>query len=91
MIAGGLFVIDKAFFEQIGKYDMMMDVWGGENLGKSELNPPASCRFTSAGGRISPISQIPGVSRAKTAHFMCNTNHSIIVAGIWLWRDAVRR
>lgn len=32
MIAGGLFVINKAYFDKLGKYDMQMDIWGAENF-----------------------------------------------------------
>jgi len=83
-MAGGLFAIDKAFFEKLGTYDSGFDIWGAENL---EL----SFKTWMCGGtlEIVPCSHVGHIFRKRSPYkWRSNVNvvqrNSVRLAEVWL-------
>ncbi|XP_036149745.1 putative polypeptide N-acetylgalactosaminyltransferase 9 isoform X2 [Monomorium pharaonis] len=83
-MAGGLFSIDRTFFERIGTYDSGFDIWGGENL---EL----SFKTWMCGGtlEIVPCSHVGHIFRKRSPYkWRSGVNvlkrNSIRLSEVWL-------
>lgn len=83
-MAGGLFAIDREYFQSIGSYDRGMDIWGGENI-------EISFRVWMCGGQllIVPCSRVGHVFRHRRPYGSLDgkdtlAHNSLRVAHVWM-------
>ncbi|XP_040858462.1 polypeptide N-acetylgalactosaminyltransferase 11 isoform X4 [Ochotona curzoniae] len=83
-MAGGLFAMDRLYFNELGQYDSGMDIWGGENL-------EISFRIWMCGGRlfIIPCSRVGHIFRKRRPYGSPEgqdtmTHNSLRLAHVWL-------
>ncbi|EFO20658.2 glycosyl transferase [Loa loa] len=81
-MAGGLFAIDKKYFDKLGQYDRGMEIWGAENV-------EISLRIWMCGGRLEiiPCSRIGHIFRQRRPYgFGIDSmgHNAARTANIWL-------
>ncbi|KAK7881176.1 hypothetical protein WMY93_029585 [Mugilogobius chulae] len=90
-MAGGLFAMDRSYFNELGQYDPGMDIWGGENL---EL----SFRIWMCGGQllIAPCSRVGHIFRKRRPYGSPGgtdtmAHNSLRLAHVWMDEYKLRR
>ncbi|KAF6085862.1 polypeptide N-acetylgalactosaminyltransferase 11 [Phyllostomus discolor] len=83
-MAGGLFAMNREYFDELGRYDSGMDIWGGENL-------EISFRIWMCGGKlfIIPCSRVGHIFRKRRPYGSPEgrdtmTHNSLRLAHVWL-------
>lgn len=83
-MAGGLFAMNRQYFNELGQYDSGMDIWGGENL-------EISFRIWMCGGKlfIIPCSRVGHIFRKRRPYGSpagqdTMAHNSLRLAHVWL-------